>query len=602
MHNNFHHLNSLAIISKNFNVSIEFLEFMNNVIYINPASTEELCSNFPLNQSVLLGSYNFFSTINIPKKNKKRSDQFREVIDIKSPFNNFYKELLYVFENKIKENEKYYIHENIHGFVKGKNIFSNAKEHLNQKYILKVDIKDFFQSINKDQLVKVFEKFGFQEEGAKLFSNLCTYKGLLKEGFNTSPLLANLYCFELDKELIELSKKYELNFTRYSDDITFSSNKNNFPEILEIREILKKYHFDLNDDKTRFLSYGQSQYVTGLSVSNIDYPRVPRKLKKRVRQKLYYLNKFDKDHFLDSKKNKKLRNLYGHIVYILGIEKELGKKYKTQFLDILERNNYKLKNIFKEAPLKLSNSVSHYVDETDIIIEKNQRYFALSVISIMDDDVKRQNIKNLEDLKNELTIDFRNGLSDSQKTKLFHYAEDNIYVKEKYIATLRGLSFEAFIIYINVEKIDLKKNGYQAAYYLLFNLIMYNVLRRYYRNNNIIFFEENTKISQTKLEEDLKDMRGIPKFKLFSANKNEILLSIPDYILGIFRDCIKKDLSKNMETLKEGQTLKEENKLNEILDKIRLVIDLTNSKYYARQEGNKLNCRELNEAIINELK
>lgn len=602
MHNNLHHLNSLEIISKNFNVSIDFLEFMNNATYIHPTSIENSCSNFPLNQSVILSIYSFLSTIYIPKKNKKRSNEYREVVAIVSPYNNFYKDLLVVLENRVQENKTKFIHENVHGFVKAKNIFSNAKEHLNQKYILKVDIKDFFRSINKDHLIKVFEKIGFQEEGAKLFSNLCTYKGVLKEGFNTSPLLANLYCFDLDKELIELSKKYSLNFTRYSDDITFSSNENNFPGILEIKDIFIKYHFELNKDKTRFLSYGQSQYVTGLSVSNIDYPRVPRKLKKRVRQKLYYLNKFEQDHFLDPKISKKLRNLYGHIVYILGIEKELGRKYKNQFLTILERNNFKFTNIFKEAPLKLFNSVTHYIDETDVIIEDKQRYFALSVVSIMDDDVKRLNIQKLEDLKKELLTDFRNGLTNAQKVKLFHYADDNIAVKEKYISNLRGLSFEAFIIYIKTESVGLIKADYQEIYHILFNVIMYKVLRRYYRNNNIIFFEENTKISQTKLENNLKNIRGIPKFKLYSANKNEILLSIPDYILGIFRDCIKKDLSKNIESLKEGQNLKEETKLNEILDKIRLVIDLTNSKYYARQEGNKLNCRELNQAIINELR
>lgn len=601
MHNNLHHLNSLEIISKNFNVPIEFLEFMNHATYIPPTPIENSYSYFPLNQSVILSCHSFLSTINIPKKNNKRSNQYREVIEIKPPFNNFYKDLLVVFENKVQENKTKFIHENVHGFVKGKNILSNAKEHLNQKYILKVDIKDFFHSIKRDGLIEVFKKIGFQEEGAKLFSNLCTYKGVLKEGFNTSPLLANLYCFDLDKELIDLSKRYALNFTRYSDDMTFSSNKSDFPEVSEIRDILKKYDFNLNDNKINFLKYGQSQYVTGLSVSNIDYPRVPRDLKKRVRQKLYYLNKFDEDHFSDPKIDKKLRNLYGHIIYILGIEKELGKKYKTEFLDILESNNYKLANIFKEAPLNFSNSVSHYIDETDIIIEEKQRYFALSVVSIAD-EVKSQNIKNLEDLKNELTVDFRNGLTDAQKAKLFHYAEDNIFVKEKYITSLRGLSFEAFIIYFKTEKLDLKKKEYQEIYHILFSVLVYKVLRRYCRSNNVVFFEENTKISLSTLENNLKNIRGMPKFKLHSASKATILLSIPDYILGIFRDCVKKDLTKNIGALKEGQSLKEEIKLNEILDKIRLVIDLTNSKYYARQEGNKLNCRELNEAIINDFK
>ncbi|WP_428737441.1 reverse transcriptase family protein [Sulfurimonas sp.] len=538
----------------------------------------------------------------IAKKNKKRVNEYREVVDIRPPYNNFYKELLEIFENKVQEDRQAFIHDNVHGFVKGKNILSNAKEHLNKKYIFKIDIKNFFHSINKNDLIPIFKKLGFEDEGAELFSNLCTYNDILKEGFNTSPMLANLYCYDLDKELITLSQKYSVICTRYSDDITFSSDINSFPSIQELEEILNRYGFELNHKKTLLTKFGQSQYVTGLSISNSQAPRVPRHLKKRVRQKLYYLNKFPKDHFIGIDVDKKLRKLYGNIVYILGIEKELGQKYKNQFLTILEQNNYKLSNLFKEAPLKFSANVSHYIDETDIIVENKKRYLALSVVSILHDELKRNNTKELNQLKDEMIKDFRNGLSDLQKSKLFHYAEDNIYAKEKYIAKLRELPFEAFIIYMDIGKVNLNKQEYQEAYYKVFNLLMYNVLRRYRNYQNIIFFEENSKISQEKLRNNLENIQSIPKFKLSSATKQEILLSIPDYILGIFRDCIKKDLTNNIASLKNGQTLKEENRLHEVLEKIRLVIDLNNKKYYARQEQQKLNCREINQAIIEDLK
>ncbi len=603
MHNHLNHFNSLEVISLNFNIPIEFLLCMYTRQYAKSLPEDAQLNELSvLATQMLLMPQHYIVRNKIAKKNKKRVNEYREVVDIRPPYNNFYKELLEIFENKVQEDRQAFIHDNVHGFVKGKNILSNAKEHLNKKYIFKIDIKNFFHSINKNDLIPIFKKLGFEDEGAELFSNLCTYNDILKEGFNTSPMLANLYCYDLDKELITLSQKYSVICTRYSDDITFSSDINSFPSIQELEEILNRYGFELNHKKTLLTKFGQSQYVTGLSISNSQAPRVPRHLKKRVRQKLYYLNKFPKDHFIGIDVDKKLRKLYGNIVYILGIEKELGQKYKNQFLTILEQNNYKLSNLFKEAPLKFSANVSHYIDETDIIVENKKRYLALSVVSILHDELKRNNTKELNQLKDEMIKDFRNGLSDLQKSKLFHYAEDNIYAKEKYIAKLRELPFEAFIIYMDIGKVNLNKQEYQEAYYKVFNLLMYNVLRRYRNYQNIIFFEENSKISQEKLRNNLENIQSIPKFKLSSATKQEILLSIPDYILGIFRDCIKKDLTNNIASLKNGQTLKEENRLHEVLEKIRLVIDLNNKKYYARQEQQKLNCREINQAIIEDLK
>lgn len=602
MYNHLNHFNSLKDISLNFNIPIEFLLCMNTQQYAKSLPEDvKLNELSTLATQMLLMPQYYIVQNKIAKKNKKKAHEYREVIDIRPPYNNFYKELLDIFENKIQEDRQAFIHDNVHGFVKGKNILSNALEHLNKKYIFKIDIKNFFHSIKKKALIPIFKKLGFEDEGAELFSNLCTYNGVLKEGFNTSPMLANLYCYDLDKKLIALSKKYSVIYTRYSDDITFSSEINSFPTIQELEDILNSYGFEPNHDKSLLTKFGQSQYVTGLSISNSKAPRVPRHFKKRVRQKLYYLNKFPKDHFAGVDVNKKLRKLYGNIVYILGIEKELGRKYKNQFLKILEQNNYKLSNLFKEAPLRFSATVSHYIDETDIVIEDKKRYLALSIVSILHDELKHNNTKELERLKDEMMRDFKNGLSDLQKSNLFHYAEDNIYVREKYIAKLRELPFEAFIIYMNVGKVCPDKHEYKEAYYKVFNLLMHNVLRRYINYQNIVFFEENSKISQAKLRSNLENIPSVPKFKLYSATKQEILLSIPDYILGIFRDCIKKDLTNNIAGLKAGQKLKEENKLQEVSEKIRLVIDLSNGKYYARQEQQKLTCREINQAMIQDL-
>jgi len=173
-------LNSLEIISKSFNSPIDFL----NSIYGNEK-----------NQT-------YINLFNIPKKNQKHIKKYREVIKIDTPYNLFYKELLHIIEQKLKQERKPFISDIAHGFIRNKGILTNAKQHLNKKYLFKIDIKNYFKSIQKEGIKSVFVKLGFSEIGAEIFSNLCTFDDILYEGFNTSPILANLYCFDLDLELI----------------------------------------------------------------------------------------------------------------------------------------------------------------------------------------------------------------------------------------------------------------------------------------------------------------------------------------------------------------------------------------------------------------
>ncbi len=239
---NFTILNTLEQISKNFNINLEFLQYISNKEYNTPKKIPTASSS-KIKGIEIISIPKYIFTIQIPKKNKKRFNEYREVIDIRSPYNIFYKELLFHIENIIKKDKKKFITENAHGFIKGKNILSNAKQHTNKKYILKIDVSNFFNSIKTSSINNIFIKLGCNETSAKLFSDLCTYDNVLKEGFNTSPILANLYCYNLDNELIYLSNKYNLTFTRYSDDITFSSDNNNFPKIEELEQIFSNYNF-----------------------------------------------------------------------------------------------------------------------------------------------------------------------------------------------------------------------------------------------------------------------------------------------------------------------------------------------------------------------
>lgn len=574
---NLNQLNSLEIISKSFNTPIHFLN--------------SICSN-EKNQI-------YISLFDIPKKNPKRINKYREVIKINTPYNIFYKELLHIIEQKIKQDQDIFVSDIAHGFIKNRGVLTNAQQHLNKKYLFKIDIKNYFKSIQKQGIKKVFIKLGFSESGAEIFSNLCTFDDILYEGFNTSPILANLYCFDLDFNLKLLAEKYQAGVSRYSDDITFSSDTDNFPSTDEIKEIFEKYSFKINEEKTIHLKYGQPQYVTGLSISNDQYPRVPKIMKRKIRQELYYLNRFPENYFKIEDGYPQLRAIYGKIIYILGIEKSLGKNYQSDFINILENNGLYLENLYMDAPQKKNNLCTyHYIDESET---SDKKTLILSLVSINGDFLKNTITDKLTSLKSELVADLRNGLTDNQRNKLFHYCEDNIMVKEKYIPILRELNIETHIMFKS-ENESMKKEVYQSNYYVLYNGLMKNILRRYRNNTNRIIVEENSKIALNELEK-IVCIRGnfSPKTVMGKSRKDDILLSIPDYILGIVRDCMKENFSEKLSKLKTGQKLKEDTKFCEISDKIRLIADLNNNQFFTRQNNNRLNCLELNKYMYDKV-
>lgn len=177
--------------------------------------------------------------------------------------------------------DKYYKKNNIkqiisHGFEKEKNIITNAKIHKGKKVVINMDIEDFFPSFNFGRVRGYFKKnkmFDFSDETATLIAQISTYNGKLPQGAPTSPVIANLIFHIVDMQIINLARKYKLNYTRYADDLTFSTNEldiidNNDIFLGEIKDLIEKNDFRLNDRKTRMLYTDTRQEVTGLTVNN----------------------------------------------------------------------------------------------------------------------------------------------------------------------------------------------------------------------------------------------------------------------------------------------------------------------------------------------
>lgn len=175
----------------------------------------------------------------------------------------------------------------VHGFVPKSNkvcrsIVSNAKSHLGKKNILTIDLQDFFTSIRAKRVKKLFQSWGMDHEVSIALTLLCTFKGSLPMGAPTSPILANLCSNDLDLDLNYFCKKNQLTYTRYADDLTFSSNyKITDEQFNSLIQFIEKHGFLINKKKTRRISNNRKQKITGIIVN--EKLSVERKLKKKLR-------------------------------------------------------------------------------------------------------------------------------------------------------------------------------------------------------------------------------------------------------------------------------------------------------------------------------
>ena len=262
----------------------------------------------------------------------------------------------------IKENilDKIELPNCVKAFVKGRNIKENAKMHEGRKYILKVDITNFFESIGVRQVYVAFRKMGYDRSVAAWLANLCTAKiedykyeqledqeeiqklfndlyhksePFLVQGAPTSPSLANIICNRMDKRMMGLANKHGFTYSRYADDMTFSADKKDrLPKVSMIRKIVETEGFHLNDEKIELLHEGNRQIVTGLLVDN--HVRVPGRYKKDIKRHIHFCLKYGgREHFHRIAPGKAFGKewLAGRIRYIHSVEPETAKKLWAEF-------------------------------------------------------------------------------------------------------------------------------------------------------------------------------------------------------------------------------------------------------------------------------
>lgn len=261
------------------------------------------------------------------------------------------------------------------GFVTGKSIIDNAKRHVGRNYVYNIDLKDFFPSIDQARIWGRLQYPPFhlnKDNGtlkiANIIAALCCQnmeverldengkrtrveKSILPQGAPTSPILSNIICQHLDFYLNAASERFGVTYSRYADDITFSSDHNLYytdSEFLkEVHRVISDQGFQINPAKTRLQRKAFRQEVTGLLVN--DKVNVSSKYIKGIRQWLYFWEKygydkasvfFHKKYLEDNgKKLKELPNLKNVVRGKLDYLKMVKGPENPTYLKLKERYN-----------------------------------------------------------------------------------------------------------------------------------------------------------------------------------------------------------------------------------------------------------------------
>lgn len=262
------------------------------------------------------------------------------------------------------------LHPASHAYAPGDGVKRHAARHCGARWLVKVDVKEFFETISERQVYWVFRSFGYSALLSFELARICTrahspgrrYRrprwmpgverkeapyfarriGHLPQGAPTSPMLANYVCRKLDAQLQAAAQKAGATYTRYADDLVFSASELDRPRavllIRQVRRVLAEYGFRANSQKTAIVAPGARKIVTGLVV-NSGQPQLQREFKDRLRQHLYYSIKFG---LMEHCRRCGFRSTLGFLKYLGGImryarhvEPQFAAKYESQYQQLV---------------------------------------------------------------------------------------------------------------------------------------------------------------------------------------------------------------------------------------------------------------------------
>jgi RNA-directed DNA polymerase len=220
------------------------------------------------------------------------------------------------------------VHAAATAYRKGRNIADNAQPHVAKRYMLKMDFSDFFPSITSSDFVQFMKTNSLavwqEEEDIEYLCRILFWRKkrrkslVLSIGAPSSPILSNILLYDFDVRMSELCVRHDVSYTRYADDLTFSTNKPNTLKkiekgVLGVCAKLRSPRLKINIEKTVHVSTANSRRVTGLVLSNQGSVSLGREKKRSIRAAVH--------HYKQGKLNEgEIASLSGMLSFVYSVE------------------------------------------------------------------------------------------------------------------------------------------------------------------------------------------------------------------------------------------------------------------------------------------
>ena len=256
-------------------------------------------------------------------------------------------------------------------YTSGAKLIEAARPHCGARWLIKLDITNFFETISEIDVYRVFNGLGYQPLMAFELARICTRlgsdtkfsqqsrfrvrwskrregcikayisgrMGRLAQGAPTSPRLSNLVMRLFDAEVSRLAAEYDMRYTRYADDLCLSTTRRDFDRdtakdvISRVYRVMLKAGLQPNITKAAIIPPGARKIVLGLTVNDVA-PRLPHELKHHMRMHLHYLLRVGPVEHARARKFSSLLGMYRHLFGIAAfasqIEPELGQAWRDQ--------------------------------------------------------------------------------------------------------------------------------------------------------------------------------------------------------------------------------------------------------------------------------
>lgn len=491
----------------------------------------------------------------------------------------------------IKATKSDFPHSSCHGYVPKRSILTNAETHLRAKVLVRADIRDFFLSITTARVITLLLEFGLPSTPAQLLAKFLTHNGSLPLGFPTSPTVSNAVCLELDRKLTALSVALGARYSRYSDDLTFSSI-GAVPSRIDISSIVEEQGFQLNRDKYRVKNRGQVFYVTGLSISEPDRPRAPRNLKRRLRQELYYAAKQGLRHHLGKRGYASLQagvnKIDGRLKFLRAIEPVFATPLLEEWKAILKRDG--MEPVHTARIGRAPRNVVMMFDES-VIETSAGKVLVLGCVVTEDLDSIRGEVSGL--LARTLADPFSDGRKRDLEKRGLHWVDVAEDVRTDIVQTLASFTVRCYVSY----RMYPDGIGFWEAYQ---SLLQPMILPRFRALDRCIVqtkFEQHSALKQAALEElvsiaygELEKAKGrrpltVPSVTIVSKLE-EPCISVVDGMLAVLGEYAVSQPPGDPNRPKEKRTLPGQhvqNRFERLRGKYRLIRSEVTAETFTRR-------------------